>query len=182
MVNSLRQQQQLQSWFLARFGQEGTVRKTAISVEVYRKVRGEGRWLCSPPGSSLLGSAGDIGKTHISTPPPLQGCSSYSDHKKQPLQGRDPPAHLEEHTDSHTGLVHSGYTSIFLLGHSPVQMTLPPWSRGPNNATHSEPKKGVATGSSWHLYLLLMPAGSSEPCFPALLQQNHLYSSFGKKK
>ena len=116
MLNSLRQQQKFQSWLLSRFGQEGTMRKTAISVEVYRKVREGSSWLCSPLGSSrALGSAGDAGKTHISTPPPLQDCNSYSDHKEQSLQCRDPPAHLEEHTDSHTGLVHSGHTSILLL-------------------------------------------------------------------
>lgn len=148
MVNSLRQQQEIQIWLLTRFGQEGRMKKTAISVEVYRKVREEGRWLCSPPGSRVLGSAGDVGKTHISTPPPLQGCSSYSDRKEQSLQCRDPPAHLEEHTDSHTGLAHDGHISILLLSHTPLQMTLLPWSRGPTNATHGKPKKGMVTGSS----------------------------------
>lgn len=102
------------------------MRKTAISVQMYGKVREEGRWLCSPLGSPrVLGSAGDVGKTHISTSPPLQDCSSYCDHKKQSLQSRDPLSHLEEHTDSHTGLVYSGHTSI-LLSHTPVQMTLLP--------------------------------------------------------
>lgn len=102
------------------------MRKTAISVQVYGKVREEGRWLCSPLGSPrVLGSAGDVGKTHISTPPPLQDCSSYSDHKEQCLQCRDPLSPLEEHTDGHTGLVYSGHTSI-LLCHTPVQMTLLP--------------------------------------------------------
>lgn len=149
MVSSVRQQQEFQVWLLTIFGQERKMRKTAISVELYRKVREEGGWLCSPPGSSrVLGSAGSVGKTHISTPPPLQGCSVYSDHKMQCLQFREPQAHLEEHTDSHTVLAHSGHTSILLLSHTPVQMTLSPCFQGPNNATHSKHKKGVVIGSS----------------------------------
>lgn len=119
------------------------MRKTAISVEVYRKVREEGRWLCSPLGSSkVLGSAGHVGKSHISTPLPLQGCSSYSDHKEQSLQCRDPPAHLEEHTDSHNGLAHSGHTRILLLSHAPVQMTLPPGPEVPTMPHMASLRKG----------------------------------------
>lgn len=134
-------------------------------MEVYRKVREEGRWLCSPLGSSrVLGSAGDGGKTHISTPAPLQDCSSYSDHKEQSLPCRDPLAHLEEHTVSHTGLVYSGHTSI-LLSHTPVQMTLLPGAGVPKMPQMASLRKewfqgvhGICT-SGWCLQI---PLGCSK--------------------
>lgn len=92
-----------------------------ISVQMYGRVR-EGKGLCSPLGSPrVLSFDMDADKTHGFTSPAPEGCSSYSDHKEQSLQCRDPPVELQAHTESHTGLVHSGHTNIILLSKTPVK-------------------------------------------------------------
>lgn len=121
-------------------GQENIIRKSAITVEVYRKE--EEKWLCSP-----LRSAGDVDKTHISTPPTLQACSYDLVITRRSLCNVGTKQSTWQDTEMAT-LVLSTVAIILLLSQTPVQKTLRRWSRGSNNATQGNPKKEVVRGSS----------------------------------
>lgn len=61
-----------QSCLLTGFGEEEIIRKASTSVELYRQVREEERWLClAPCPLRVLDSTGHADKTHISTHHPL---------------------------------------------------------------------------------------------------------------
>lgn len=120
-------------------GQENIIRKSGTTVEVYRK---EEKWLCSP-----LRSAGDVDKTHISTPPTLQACSCDLVITRRSLCNVGTKQSTWQDTEMAT-LVLSTVAIILLLSQTPVQKTLRRWSRSSNNATQGNPKKEVVHGSS----------------------------------